>query len=519
VASATRNSDRRLKVLAGRRAVVIGGGISGLAAALVLGQRGAQVTLLERDLIDAPIEPEKAFATWQREGAPQVRHSHVFLGRLRNLLRDEYPALLAKIIAAGARELRGTERPPPALANLQPEDGDEDLVALGCRRVTFECLLRQHVLEQGQVELVGGAQVSGLLAARTKPPAVAGLRYRAGNDEHALYAHLIVDASGRRSAAPEWLAQVGARPPIEETRPSGIVYYTRFYRMRPGAEEPRPSEHPFAGDFDWIKYAVFPADGGTFSITLAVPLAVQRLKVLSKPAAFDEMVRSIPGLTPWARDDVAEPIGDRERPVQAMGGLINRLRRFVDGGTPLALRFFVIGDAAYCTNPLYGRGCAQGFLHAHFLGQALDDHPDDLAAAAISLDRRSRREIEPYYRASILADRDAVRRAEGREPKRLEDRWRERFYRDGVAVALRCDPIVYRAFLRMMNMIETPEEAFSRPDVLARCLWVLYRNENYKRQYAVPDPPDREATIARCEAAARVQGRRGLTPAEKVSIS
>jgi hypothetical protein len=246
------------------------------------------------------------------------------------------PEFLAKIIAAGARELRGTERPSPALANLQPEAGDEDLVALGCRRVTFECLLRQHVLEQGDVELVGGVQVSGLLAARANPPAVAGVRYRAGNEERALCAHLIVDASGRRSAAPEWLEEIGARRPLERMRPSGMVYYTRFYRLRPGAGEPPQTDHPTAGDFDWIKYAVFPADGGTFSITLAVPLAVQRLRVLSKPPAFDEMVRSIPGLAPWADTNVAEPIGDTARPVQAVGGLINRLRHFVDDGGPRA---------------------------------------------------------------------------------------------------------------------------------------------------------------------------------------
>lgn len=489
-------------MLGGRRVLVIGGGISGLSTALVLCERGARVTVLERDRPAEVDDAEDAFATWQRGGAPQVRHSHVFLGRLRNLLRDQYPDFLASLIAAGARELRGADRPPPGLAGMEPDPGDEDLVALGCRRVTFEWLLRKHVLATGKVDFIGGAQVIGLLAARSDPPVIAGARIRTEEKERALYAHLVVDASGRHSDAPAWLAAIGARPVFEQSRPSGIVYYTRFYRMRPGAQEPPPSEHPTAGDFDWVKYAVFPADGGTFSITLAVPLAVQRLKVLSKGAAFDEMVRAIPGLAPWVADDVAEPIGDANRPVQAMGGLINRLRRFADDSGPVALRFFVVGDAAYCTNPLYGRGCAQGFLHAQFLGEALDAHPDDFAAAAVALDRRSREEIEPYYRASIMADRDAVRRAEGRQPQRLQDRWRERFFRDGVAVALRCDPLVYRAFLRMMNMIETPEQAFARPDVLARCLWVMSRSETYKRRHAVPEPPDCETTIARCEAAA-----------------
>jgi hypothetical protein len=216
------------------------------------------------------------------------------------------------------------------------------------------------------------------------------------------------------------------------------------------------------------------------------------------------MVRSIPGLAPWVAPQVSEPIGDPAHPVQGMGGLINRLRRFVDQDGPLALGFFVLGDAAYCTNPLYGRGCAQGFLHAEMLGAALDAHPQNLAAAAAALDQHARATIEPFYRASVLADRDAVRRAEGRRPKKLKARLQQRFFEKGVGPATRCDPVVFRAFIRMMNMIETPEQAFGHWSVFLRSLWVLARGQRFNRRYAVPDPPDQETTIARCEAAAAV---------------
>jgi hypothetical protein len=185
-----------------------------------------------------------------------------------------------------------------------------------------------------------------------------------------------------------------------------------------------------------------------------------------------------------------------------MGDLKSRWRSTVRDGKPIALNLVFAGDGLARTNPLYGRGCAQGFLHAHLLAEALDAHPHELERAAVLFDERSRAELEPYYRASIAADRDAVRRAEGREPKRLDDRWRDRFFHDGVAVALQCDPVVYRAFLRMMNMLETPEQAFARPEVLARCLWVLYRSDEYKQLCGYHPPPERDAVIARCEAAA-----------------
>ncbi|MDX2165541.1 MAG: FAD-dependent oxidoreductase [Deltaproteobacteria bacterium] len=480
-------------------AVVIGSGITGLAAARVLSDRGARVTVLERDAEPDAADPHAAFSTWKRKGAPQVRHSHAFLGRLRSLLRDKYPDIFQALLDAGAAQLDMLERPPLTLPKLTPEPGDADLVALGCRRTTFEWVVRRNVLARPGVALIGGAQVRGLIGS---PAQVAGVVYDLDHAEHRLAADLVVDASGRHSKAPEWLAALGVPRLPEKLEQSGVVYYTRFYRFRPGAEAPAPTRYPAAADYNWIKYAIFPADDRTFSITFAVALAFPRLKVLARVEAFDEMTRALPALVPWVDPAVSEPIGDPEHPVQAMGGLINRLRRFVVDGEPLAKGFFALGDSAYCTNPLYGRGCAQAFLHSDLLGQALDAHPDDLAAAARALDASARREIEPFYKASVLADRDAVRKAEGRRHRKLADRLRARFIEDGLIVATRCDPVVFRAFVRMFNMLEPPEVAFGRRAVVWRALRVWLRGKRRNRIYAIPGPPDRETTIARCEAAA-----------------
>lgn len=489
------------KPLTGKHAIVIGCGISGLAAARVLSDRGADVTIVERDAEPPAATATQAFTEWQRRGAPQVRHSHAFLGRLRKLLRERYPDLLEDLLQAGASELRMLDRPPLTLPELTPEPGDEDLVALGCRRTTFEWVVRNSILSRPGVRLVPGAAVTELLATSEAPPTVGGLRYEVDGRVAALQGDLVVDASGRSSKAVDWLEAIGARRPIEKVESSGVVYYTRFYRFLPGTDEPPRSNHPAAADFNWIKYAVFPADDRTFSITFAVPLAIPQLKVISKVEAFDEMVRSIPGLAPWAAPDRAEPIGDPARPVQSMGGLINRLRRFVVDGRPVARRFFVLGDAAYCTNPLYGRGCAQAFLHADLFGQAIDQHAGDYEAMAVSLDEKAEAEIEPFYRASVLADREAVLKAQGRKPRRLTSRLRQTFFDRGVAPATRCDPVVFRAFLRMLNMLETPDTAFGDFRVLLRSLWVMARGKRFNRRYALPDPPDRDAVIARCQAA------------------
>ena len=484
-----------------RRAVVVGGGITGLAAAMLLADEGFAVTVLERDEIPETASPDEAFETWPRRGIVQVRHSHAFLGRLRNFLRDRKPALLAELLAAGARELRMLDVPPRTLRGLRPEPGDDDLVMLGCRRITFEWVLRRHVIGRPGVTLVPGATVASLDAEPGDPPRVTGVRVSRGGVESRIDADVVVDASGRSSPATRWLADIGARPPVEESEPSSLVYYSRFYRLRPGAEEPPPGVHPAAADYNWIKYAIFPTDARTFSITLASPLAFPEMKVVAQAKAFDEVARAIPALSAWVDPERAEPIGDPARPVQAMSGLVNRLRRFVDDRGPIAHGFFALGDAAYCTNPLYGRGCAQGFLHADMLARALARHPGDLDAVARDLDASARREIEPFFRASLLADRDATRKAEGRAPSRWRARLARSFFEDGVVVATRCDPVVFRAFVRMMNMLETPESAFGDRRVLLRSLRVWLRGRRRNSDLAIPPPPDKDALVERCRRA------------------
>jgi 2-polyprenyl-6-methoxyphenol hydroxylase-like FAD-dependent oxidoreductase len=264
-------------------------------------------------------------------------------------------------------------------------------------------------------------------------------------------------------------------------------------------------------DFGWIKFAIFPADRETYSITFAPHLVFPRLKVLADAGAFEEMARLFPGLAPFVDPRMAEPIPVDGRGVIAMGGLENCQRRFVDAeGNPLVSGFFAIGDSAYHTNPLYGRGATQAFMHASLLGEALDASVGDPARAATILDQSAREEIEPFYRASVAADLVASRRV-GALPATVGERFFDSFFEHGLLPASRVDPVVFRAFLRMLYMIQTPSEAFFTPDVLARGFAAWLRSPWLYRQ-VIPQPPDFETTVAACERAAD-EGRESLARA------
>lgn len=491
--------------LRGERVAILGASIAGLAAALTFAERGAEVVLVEADPAPEADSAEAAFFGRSRRRMPQSRHSHAFLARLRNILADAHPELYARLLAAGAVELRLLDHPPPSLGPVAPEPGDDRLVTLGCRRTTFEWVLARTVRSLPGVTLRRGLAAEGLCARGGNPPRVTGVRVRSGGRRQTIAADLVVDATGRGSRVADWLAAIGAPAPFERRSPSPILYYTRFYRRRPGRAFPPPGREPTMADFGWVKYAVFPADSRTFSITFGAHVTSRRMKVLGTAAAFDALARALPGLAAFVDRDFADPLSVLGRDVLAMGGLENRLRRFVDPrGEPLAAGLFVLGDAAYHTNPLYGRGTSQAFMHAALLGEALDAAAGDPVPAARRLDESSREEIEPFVRASVAADRAASRKA-GAAPSSLRARLYDAFFDQGVLPATRVDPLVFRTFVRVMNMMDTPERAFFRPEVAQRVLAVWLRGPGLRERLA-PTVPDPQATLAAMEAAAGALG-------------
>jgi 2-polyprenyl-6-methoxyphenol hydroxylase-like FAD-dependent oxidoreductase len=473
------------------RVVVVGAGVGGLGTALALGRAGHDVTVLERDASPLPPDPHSAF-DWDRRGAPQVRHSHAFLARLRNLLRDRHPDVLADLLEAGATELRFTEGLPDTMTDREPRPGDEDLVALACRRTTFEWVLRRTTLADGRVRLRDGIAVEGL----TGEDAPGGLRRATGvvlaGGEH-VPADLVVLAGGRRGDVPGWFEAIGALPVAEDDEDTGIVYWSRFYKL---LGDPPESAGPIGADLGYLKFAVFLGDNGTFSVTLATANDDAEMRTLSAPERFDVVARSLVPVQPWVAEGVSIPITE----VHPMARLRNRLRHFVVDGRPAALGVVAVGDAHTCTNPLYGRGCSLAMVQAELLADALAEHGDALPVGEdvhLAYEEASAREVEPWYHASVAQDRsqreEAARQLAGategapdpgdEDPEAVQRRFLREVLRDGLLPAVRTDGTVFRAFLRGFNLLEAPEALMRDTAVMAKVL------EAYQSRDERPEEP------------------------------
>ena len=111
-------------------------------------------------------------------------------------------------------------------------------MTLACRRTTFEWVLRRAVLaEPGMLELRDGVAVEGLLAepGRRRHPGGHGRGHDDGPVPTPTSSSWPADGDRR---FPDWLAAIGADPVPEEVEDTGIVYFSRFYRLVDGAEPP-----------------------------------------------------------------------------------------------------------------------------------------------------------------------------------------------------------------------------------------------------------------------------------------
>jgi 2-polyprenyl-6-methoxyphenol hydroxylase-like FAD-dependent oxidoreductase len=479
------------------RVVIAGAGVAGLGTALTMARTGHEVTLIERDATPLPVDARGAFE-WDRRGAPQVRHSHALLARLRNLLRDHHPDVLAQLLEAGATEMDFIAMLPEGM-DRTPHPGDDELVALACRRTTFEWVLRRIVLAEPHARLLDGHAVKALTFEPGSPPWATGVVLEDGTE---LPADLVVDAGGRRADVPALLAPAGVT--IEERiEDTGIIYFSRFFELEPGASYPE-QVGPIGGDLGYLKYGVFPGDNRSFSITLATRTDDAELRArLLDPDTFLSVAAALPATADYV-DGRSHPITE----VNVMARLLNRDRAFTDAdGEPLVHGFVAVGDAHTCTNPLYGRGCSLAMVQAQLLADAASAHPDDLATMGRTYEAGCQRDVHPWYRASVAQDEMNRRAAErdrlaaaaaeaGEEPSddgSGEDPMRA-LLREGLLPALRVDPVVLRAFLRMMNLLEAPDSLLTNGELLGRVMQV-YQD----RDQRPPEPslgPDREGLFA-----------------------
>lgn len=452
--------------------VVAGGGFAGLAAALFMARRGHLVTIVERDGPPTGSGPEDDAQNWARPGAPQSHQSHLLLGRARRVLAEESPDVIDEFIARGIRQ-------SPVEVGASSLDGEYFLMS---RRLVAEATLRRIVEREPGVKILSGDAVIALeVNSSGDTPIATGVRLASGT---VLTAPLIVDAGGRRSALPSWLAQVGARPPIDQTQECGFFYTTRYYRLRQGCTAPI-TQIPAAVALDYATVLAFGGDNETFSLSTTFSIHDPLRSRLRDPDFHTRFLTSVPMTAPWMA--VGEPISE----ISTMSRIENRRRNLVDDNGPIVGGLVALGDAALHTNPTVGRGISLAFWHAQHLAEVAGTAADNPTDFVQNFHDWTSEHLGVWFDTQVAVDAAGLARLDaGLRGERLPASTDPMIRRQIAAFACaQHDTTVGNAVASVVHLLKPPTRAFGDPAVATRVQEFLATNPNFERK---PDVPSRQ---------------------------
>ncbi len=436
-----------------QHAIVIGGSMAGLLSARVLADHFDRVTLLDRDRFPSGIEP--------RSGLPQARHIHVLLDAGRQALDRLLPELIPYLVQAGAEQYDAIADfewiSPAGLCPRFPSN----IRMLGATRDFIDWGIRQQLKGYDRIQIRTEVKVVGLRLNRTEAR-VTGVMVSesTGDQTEEVEADLVVDASGRGSRTPTWLAANGFTPPKETIINGFLGYASRL--VRPPGARPR----------DWKVFYIQCApprrqrggiiasvESGNWIVTL---VGGGKDYPPADDAGFLDFAQSLPDSRFAEAYAAAEPISS----IVATRSTENRLRHYEKlDRRPTGL--VVIGDAVCAFNPVYGQGMSAAAVGATILDRCLRNvsQRDTLGFASRFQHQLAKANARPWLLAT--GEDYRFREVDGPSPgffTRATHRYLDRV--TAVAVGT---PRVHLRMAEVIHLVRAPASLFT-PSLMTRVL-------------------------------------------------
>jgi 2-polyprenyl-6-methoxyphenol hydroxylase-like FAD-dependent oxidoreductase len=344
----------------GSKAIIVGAGIGGLAAAAALSKHFTAVEIIDRDTLPDHLAP--------RLGVGQGAHTHQLLKAGELALERLLPGITQDFIAAGAVEMTVGRDIKVFDFGGWMDDCDAGFTVTSLSRPAYESVLRRRVAALPNVTLHGETPVRRFAITDGK---CTGVELEDGSH---VAADLVVDSTGLTAPMLKQLVEDGhAEFPTEEIRINVAYTTARFRKPDAWRDEqlgffilPSPPHNEFG--------LLLPIEDGQWILSLgrrggdAPP---------RDPDAFKAYAQGLVAPEVFERIKDAETVGDLRtfRKPTASRNLIWQATKWPAGLIP-------IGDAMSSVNPTYGQGMTVGACEADALETILAARSslDDIAA-------------------------------------------------------------------------------------------------------------------------------------------
>ena len=437
----------------GRRAVVIGAGIGGLAVAQALADHFEQVVVLERDSLSRGAMP--------RSGTPQARHAHGLLGGGLQALGALFPGFEQDLAEAGAVPLRvgiDLRHERPGFDPSVPRD--LGLVVYAMSRSLIERVLRRRLERRANVRLRQRCRVLGLQA-NASGTAMAAVRYETIDGKRAsMPADLILDASGRGAPSLALLQSIGRPVPGETAIGIDLGYATATFVRDDGALPDCKGVATFPTAPESSRSGILvPIEGGQWLVTLG---GYRDERPPGDGEGFLDHARRL--RTPTIYDAIkgARRIGK----VTRIGFPASVWRRF-DPVRGLPRGLVPIGDAICRFNPVYGQGMTVAVQEACLLARLLRVRAgtaDPLSGLGQAFLAEAEAVIETPWAMSAVAD-FVFPETRGQRPAGFERTLRFQAALHRVAAR---DPAVLKLIIEVQNLLKPQSAIHGDPELTRR---------------------------------------------------
>ncbi|WP_332694321.1 NAD(P)/FAD-dependent oxidoreductase [Halalkalibacter lacteus] len=442
-----------------KKAIIIGGSISGKLAARILSDFFKEVVILERDK-----EPEGPFP---RKGTRQGEHLHALLFAGQYGLEELFPGITEKFYSSGAVKINSTKDLAWFHHGVWKLRYAGEYTTTLQTRPHLEWHIEQYMKRIPNVSFHYNQDVKNYLY-NVAENRVYGVEIK--DSDHSiksLTADLIVDASGADSLTTNWLTQRGITVPSEKIA-IGLSYFSRLYHL------------PDSKNRDWMIKIIYPNPphekiGGTISkvegeryivTLLGYQNKIQEKEVLKSDNGFLELSKKLPKLDIYNEIKDGTPLTKTSvyRVPQINWKRFEKVEQLPNG-------LLLIGDTVCRLDPVFGQGMSIAVLEALALQKLLRDK-NTLPKTATLFHKKVSQIISPIWNMVITED-FRYPGISGKKPISLKF---QQWYTKNIFLLSSQNKTIYNSFINVMHLLK-PTTILMHPRIIKRVLARFFLNK------------------------------------------